>query len=68
MTLTFWGQVTSSLMRPLDVIGHVIIGLLICKFPIDGPLKPLLYLASLLRYYVSHLAKHISIENTLIPF
>jgi len=36
------------------------------QFPIGGPLKPLLYLASLLRY-VKHLAKHIPIENALIP-
>jgi len=34
---------------------------------VGGPLKPLLYLASLLRYCVKHLAKHISTENALIP-
>jgi len=36
------------------------------QFPTGGPLKPLLYLASLLRYYVSNTAKHIPIENALI--
>ena len=36
------------------------------QFPIGGPLKPLLYLASLLRLCVKHLAKHIPIENALI--
>ena len=37
------------------------------QFPIGGTLKPSLYLASysLLRYI--HLAKHIPIENALIP-
>ena len=32
------------------------------QFPVGGPLKPSLYLASLLRYCVKHLAKHIPIE------
>jgi len=41
----FWGH-------DLDVISHVTIGLLIIQFPMSGPLKSLLYLASLLRYYV----------------
>ena len=41
------------------------------QFPIDDPLKPSLYLASLLKYYVSniyYLAKHIHIENAFIIF
>jgi len=39
------------------------------QFPIGGPLKPSLYLASLLRYTVlcvKHLAKRIPIENASI--
>jgi len=37
------------------------------QFSIGGPLKPSLYLASLVRYCVKHLAKHIPVENALIP-
>jgi len=36
------------------------------QFPIGGPLKPSLYLASLLRCYVKYIAKHTPIENSLI--
>jgi len=47
-TLTFRGHVTSSVTWPLDSWYAVSY--------IGGPLKPLLYLASLLRYCVKHLA------------
>ena len=36
------------------------------QFPTGDPLKSSLYLASLLRYSVKHLSKHIRIENALI--
>jgi len=38
------------------------------QFPVGGPLKPLLYLASFFEILcVKHIAKHIPIESALIP-
>jgi len=57
----FWGH-DLDLLGLRDVISHMTIGLHYAV--LGGPLKPSLYLASLLRYYVPNkLPKHIDIEN-----